>query len=512
MSFAATRSAVLLAVEGHLVEVEAHVSDGVVGMNITGLADASVAESRDRVRAAVLNSGCRWPQQRITVGLSPAALPKHGAGLDLAIAVAVLAAGGGVPARPDLQTMWFGELALDGRVRPARGVLTVALTAKQHGCKRLVVAFADRDIARLVDGIEVIGVSWLAEALNLIGCELPVPEIESIEPDLPRAVENSFADFRDVRGQESAKTALEVAAAGGHHCALLGPPGVGKTLLAERLPGILPELDPSAALEVVAIASAVAGASFRQLPCTPPFAAPHHTASYTSIIGGGSAQPVIGMVTLAHRGVLFLDEAPEFAGNVLDALRQPLESGRVLVARRTFTLQLPARFQLVLAANPCPCGMALDPRGSCRCTPAERRRYLGKISGPLLDRVDIRVVVDPPAAADLDFAADPGRDSAAMRDRVCAARSRAEHRLRGTGWLCNADVPGPALRDLFQLPQQTRLALHTLTRTGNRSARSVDRVAKLAWTVADLAARSAPTPEDVELAIWLRDAGGRWPS
>ena len=512
MSVAATRSAVLLAVDGHAIEVEAHVSDGLVGMQITGLADTSVGEAKDRVRAAVLNTGCLWPNKRVTVGLSPAALPKHGSGLDLAIAVSVLVADGQVPGPLDAETMWFGELALDGRVRPVRGVLIAALTALRSGCRRLVVSRADVSVADLVQGLEVIGVDSLAEALNLLGGEVAEPELFSAPEPLPLDEEPRLLDFAQVRGQEPAKYALQVAAAGGHHCAMLGSPGFGKTMLAERLPTILPPLSDSAAVEVLAISSAMSGARPRELPKVPPFAAPHHTASYVSVIGGGQALPVIGMVTAAHRGVLFLDEAPEFAVNVLDALRQPLESGRVVISRRTFNLELPARFQLIVAANPCPCGHAMDKNPRCSCTPATRRRYLGRISGPLLDRIDIRLKVGQPSVADLDFGAPAGRSSAELREEVCEARARAAVRLRDTKWNTNAEVPGPAMRELFPLPPAAGHELHRLLRAVPGSARGVDRIARLAWTVCDLRGGETPTPEDVARAVELRNVSGEWPA
>lgn len=512
VSVAATRSAVLLAVDGHAIEVEAHVADGLVGMQITGLADTSVGEARDRVRAAVLNTGCVWPNKRVTVGLSPASLPKHGSGLDLAIAVSVLVASGQVPGPLDAGTMWFGELALDGRVRPVRGVLIAALTALRSGCARLVVSRADLSVADLVPGLQVVGVDSLAEALNLLGAEVAEPELFSVPEPAETIEESAELDFAQVKGQEPAKFALQVAAAGGHHCAMLGSPGFGKTMLAERLPTILPPLGHEAAVEVLAIASAISGARPRELPTVPPFAAPHHTASYVSVIGGGQALPVIGLVTAAHRGVLFLDEAPEFAVNVLDALRQPLESGRVVISRRTFHLDLPARFQLIVAANPCPCGHALDKNPRCSCTPATRRRYLGRISGPLLDRIDIRLKVGQPSVAELDFADGVSRSSADMRAEVCDARERAAHRLRETKWTTNADVPGPAMRELFPLPAEAGHELHRLMRSVAGSARGVDRVARLSWTVCDLRGGTAPTSEDVARAVELRGVNGEWPA
>lgn len=513
MSLARTLSCVTMAVTGHAIEVEAHVSDGVVGMNVTGLADTSINEAKDRVRAALMNSGVLWPQKRITVGLSPAWLPKHGSGLDLAIAVSIFAAESTVDDESLRRTMFFAELGLDGRVRPINGTLIAAMTARSFGCDRIVVAASDVGQARLVEGIEAVGITHLRQALDLVrGVDYELVDcVASSAVDI--ATYEREHDFAQVRGQQRAKRGLEIAAAGGHHCALLGPPGVGKTLLASRLPSVLPQLERSAALEVAAVRSAVGDRSDDNGLClTPPFASPHHTASYTALVGGGTGNPVIGLVTQAHRGVLFMDEAPEFATNVLDALRQPLESGVVTLSRKTFTLDLPARFQLVLAANPCPCGMALDPRGTCRCTPSQRRRYLARISGPLMDRVDIRLVVQAPSVVDFDPVAEVPESSATIRTRVVAARERAMRRLHSTPWVTNSEIPGTALRELFPLEPTLARDLASVLAGGRISARGMDRITRVAWTIADLADEPAPSREHVREALGLRDSEQQWPS
>lgn len=512
MTLARTMSCVTMAVTGYAIEVEAHVSEGVVGINVTGLADTSINEAKDRVRAALMNSGVPWPQKRITVGLSPAWLPKHGSGLDLAIAVAIYAAESSTPVEDSRRTLFFAELGLDGRVRSVRGALVAALTARANGCDRIVVASADIGQALLVEGIEVVGVEHLRQALAVVRGEAEfTTDLALSAADLP--VYESALDFAQVRGQRLAKRGLEIAAAGGHHCALLGPPGVGKTLLAARLPSILPTLERSAALEVAAVRSAVGDRSDDNGLClTPPFAAPHHTASYTALVGGGTGNPVIGLVSQAHRGVLFMDEAPEFASNVLDALRQPLESGTVTLSRKTFSLELPARFQLILAANPCPCGQALDPRGACRCTPMQRRRYLMRISGPLMDRVDIRLVVQSPSVVDFDPVTQLPESSAVIRERVVAARQRALHRLRETNWVTNSDIPGTALRELFPLRPVLARELASVLSGGRLSARGMDRVARVAWTIADLADSPEPTVEHVHEALSLRESEQQWPT
>ena len=506
MSIARSLTCVTLAVDGYPIEVEAHVSDGLVGMHVTGMADTAINEARDRVRAAITNSGARWPQRRVTVGLSPAALPKHGSGLDLAIAITILSADGQLSIPIPRDAMFLGELSLDGRVRRSRGSLVAALTAKAHGCTRIYVSAEDADIVALVEDIEVIAVRHLTEVIVALGGTVEIQEVEVLSGDSVRSERSSEIDFNQVRGQTWAKFALEVAAAGGHHCALLGPPGVGKTLLASRMPTILPSLTSADQLQVAAIHSATGAPAC--LEPTPPFASPHHTASYTALIGGGSGVPVIGMVSRAHLGVLFLDEAPEFASNVLDALRQPLESGSVIISRREFSLTLPARFQLVIAANPCPCGHALDPHGRCECTPTQRRRYLGKISGPLMDRIDMRIIVDSSPLPELMESELP-ESSAEIRARVESARARMRQRLQGLSWTSNAEIPGPALRELFPLPRAS--ASYFSSRLSRQtSARGFDRVLKISWSLADLAGRDFPSEEDIEKAILLRDAQGKW--
>lgn len=508
MSIARVFGCVPIGVDGHVIEVEGHVSDGMIAMNVTGLADTSINEARDRVRAAMINSGCSWPQKRITIGLSPASLPKHGSGLDLAIALAIAIADSQICGSGVTETLFYGELSLDGRVRQVPGALLAAIAAKQRGCKRIVLSIADFEVAKLVGGLEVIGVSHLSQVLNLCGGEFPEIELaESLENQYFPTSSNNL-DFSQVKGQQWGKFACEVAAAGGHHLAILGPPGVGKTLLAERLPSILPKLTDSEALEVAAISSAITKSA--NLVFEPPFASPHHTSSYTSLIGGGSSVPVVGLITQAHRGVLFLDEAPEFATNVLDALRQPLESGKVIISRRTFQIELPALFQLVIAANPCPCGHALDPHGRCQCTPTQRRRYLGRISGPLMDRVDIRVVVDPPSAFDLDHASPLAEDSNVIRQRVENARMNAARRLHNTSWTKNAEIPSSAIRELFPLKNEANRRLSTYFSNSRSSARGLDRIARLSWTVADLNNHDQPDVSDVDIAIKLREADGRW--
>lgn len=513
---ARTRGVVLLGVDGHVIGVEAHVSIGVSGFSVVGMADKLVGEARDRCRSAVLNSGLEWPGPKNTVGLSPAELPKRGPTLDLAIALALLAASGQAPRDAVAELVVVGELGLDGRVRPVRGALVAALAARAAGATRIVVPRANVQEASLVPGIDVVGVRTLAGALALVrGDDVPEVELDHTG-DEPALVGEAptVPDLADVRGQHAARGALELAAAGGHHLAMTGPPGVGKTMLAERLPGLLPPLDEQASLEVTAIHSVAGRLEGGRLITVPPFEAPHHTATHAAMVGGGSGVARIGLVSLAHRGVLFLDEAPEFDTNALDALRQPLESGEMVVSRSAFTVRFPARFHLVLAMNPCPCGRAGGLAGSgapmCTCSPVQRRRYLSRISGPLLDRVDLRVMLVRPTLADLEFGASTAEPTSVVAARVLEARDRAARRYAGTPWRVNADVPGPVVRRRFGLDPDASAPLSDALARGVVSARGADRVVRVAWTVADLAGRDRPSRADVGTALLHRDGGAAW--
>ncbi len=510
MSLARALGLALSGVDAHLVEVEAHLSQGLPGMSIVGLGDAAVSESRDRVRAAIMNSGARWPQQRITVGLSPASLHKRGSGLDLAIASAILAADGQIPGDGLGDVLVFAELGLDGRVRPVRGAVVAAVAAARAGRERIAVALGNLAEAGVVPGVRAIGVhSLLHWAQVLRGDEAPAlpGDVDRVSSDRSGQGPGD-RDIRDVVGQPEAVHALTVAAVGGHHVAMVGRPGVGKTLLAERMPTLLPDLDDDDALTATAIRSVVTDVD--GLVRRPPFQAPHHTATVPALVGGGrGGQPVPGAVTLAHAGVLFLDEAAEFGSACLEALRQPLESAEVCIARAGFTARMPARFQLVMAANPCPCGLGDGTGEQCRCRSADRRRYLARLSGPLMDRVDIRLGLGPPSRNGWR-AGRVEADSATIRARVESARERGRLRARrhGLARALNGALPGAVLRgELAPSPEAAEL-LAAAVSSGRLSARGADRVMRVAWSLADLAGADRPGMAEVGHALTLRDASG----
>ncbi len=499
MTVARTYAVALVGVEGHVVEVEADLALGLPGLTVTGLPDASLAEARDRVRAAVVNSGEAWPSRRITLALSPAWLPKKGSGFDVALAVAVLAAAGTVPLAALAGLVLLGELGLDGRVRPVRGVLPAVLTAVGAGFERVVVPADNLAEASLVPDVQATGVRTLRGLVALLRGEQPdeEPAGPTNAPEEP-----SSLDLADVAGQVSGRTAVEVAAAGGHHLLLLGPPGSGKTMLAERLPGVLPPLTRAAALEVTAIHS-VAGTlpAGQPLVTRAPFQDPHHTATVSSVIGGGSGIARPGAASLAHQGVLFLDEAPEFSTRVLDALRQPLESGRLTIRRVGGTAVYPARFTLALAANPCPCAKS---DSDCTCTPDSRRRYLARLSGPLLDRVDMHVIVPRITRAELLAENGVGELSARVAERVALARQHAAARYAGTPWRTNAEVPGVELLRRWPLPRSATTKAEDALDAGLLTARGYGRVTRLAWTLSDLQGLPAPTVSEVNHALTFR--------
>jgi magnesium chelatase family protein len=550
---ARTHSIALVGVEGYPVEIESDIANGLPCLLLVGLPDTALREARDRIRAAIINSHEQWPQRRITVGLSPASLPKRGSGFDLGIALSILAAAGVVPPAAIDGVVFFGELGLDGRVHPVRGVLPAMAAAGCAGFAKAVVARSNAEEAALVPGLRVAGAPTLAGLLAWLRGEqeagdadvvcvpdgnqsLPRPaalggappsagrdgegspvtagqpgRLSSIVTGRPGAIAAGQSgaprpDLSEVLGQPTARRAAEICAAGGHHLSLLGPPGAGKTMLAERLPTVMPALDQVAALEVTSIHS-VAGTlpAGSPLMTEPPFCAPHHTATKAAIVGGGSGILHPGAASLAHRGCLFLDEAPEFARDVLDALRQPLESGEVVLARSGLTARFPARFTLVLAANPCPCAKGSAVRAACTCSPTARRRYLARLSGPLLDRVDVKVELLPVGRAELLSDRRFAEPSPVVAARVAAARERTAARLRDTPWRLNAEIPGSELRQAFRPPPSALTPLERAMDSGQISARGVDRVIRVAWTLADIAGIGRPTVNETSyaLGLWL---------
>jgi magnesium chelatase family protein len=531
MALGRSLAVAVVGMEGHLVEVEADIALGLPAFALVGLPDASLAESRDRVRAATANSGHALPQRRITVNLSPAGLPKAGTGFDLAVAVALLSAAGITSGPSTRRFVHVGELGLDGRVRPVRGVLPAALAAVREGRPDVVVPLGNAREAELVPGARVRAVGHLQDVIALHGGESagPPPSDLDAEPvaaglgphagpefagGVSRTARSSLErsadvppDLADVVGQPEARLALEVAAAGGHHLLLVGPPGAGKTLLASRLPGVLPDLDDGAAVEVTSIHS-VAGTldPAAGLIRRPPFENPHHTSTMVSLVGGGSGLPRPGAASRAHRGVLLLDEAAEFDARVLDSLRQPLENGELVIHRAQGAARFPARFQLVLATNPCPCGLANGTGLDCTCTPSLRRRYMARLSGPLLDRVDLQVEVMAVSRADL-VDGRPPEDTATVAARVATARALQRERLAGTPWVCNGEVSGGWLRGEMRLPPSVTDDLDVALDRARLSIRGYDRVLRVAWTISDLAGRDRPGRDDVGRALTLRQRG-----
>ncbi len=502
---ARTKGGVIVGVQAHIVEVETDISSGLAGVTIVGLADTAINEARLRVKAALGNCQAEWPKTRVTVALLPASLPKRGSSLDAAIAVSILAASDQIPPQLAAETLVVGELGLDGSMRPVPGVIATTLAARSLGITRVLVPAANAGEASLVPDIRVGAASHLLQIIEVMRGDAPWPEaaLESAPVH-----QRSVMDLSDVRGQFEARRALEIAAAGGHNISMVGSPGIGKTMLAERLPGLLPPLDDAAAVEATAIAS-IAGRPFTGgLVRTPPFEAPHHSASTVSVIGGGRGSRVrIGALTLAHHGVLFLDEAPEFSRRVLESLRTPMERGVVPIDRADFSLILPARFHLVIAANPCPCGQALSRSLQCSCSPQQRRRYAERLSGPVLDRMDLRLVLQRPGPADLH---DEGESTRTVAERVRAARERSAARWTpytsegGNPVTLNAHMPAPVLRRHFPADGAGQHILSRAFDNDTLTMRGADRVLRVAWTLADLAGKERPGRDEIGYAMSLR--------
>ncbi|GGC95139.1 hypothetical protein GCM10011512_22730 [Tersicoccus solisilvae] len=497
----------LIGLNGHVVEVEADIGQTLPNFVLLGLPDSSLHEARERIRSAAQNTGLPLSRRKLTVNLIPATLPKSGSGFDLAICVAALRAAGDV--HETGRTVFLAELSLDGRLRPVTGILPAVMAAVAAGFGPVVVARGNEHEAALVPGAEVLAFNTLAQVALHFGADPQrlaledQPEPEASSPAAPDA--GPVRDLSEVAGQADARFGLEVAAAGAHHLLMVGPPGAGKTMLAERLPTILPPLTDAEAMEVTAIHSlAGRGAPRLDLIRRPPYEHPHHTATVVSVVGGGSGLPRPGAATRAHRGVLFLDEAPEFDRRVMDALRQPLEDGRLVVHRAGGAADYPARFQLVLAANPCPCGQDGVRGAQCRCTSLERRRYPTRMSGPVLDRVDVRLDVPRVSLREMNTR-EAAESSAAVGARVAAARAVQRERLGAYGVTTNAEIGGRVLRGPLHPGRTATRELEVAMERSLMTARGHDRVLRLAWTLADLAGHPVPDADDVGQALMFRE-------
>jgi magnesium chelatase family protein len=513
--FAKAISGALLGLEASLIEVQCDVARGLPSFVIVGLPEKEVQESRERIRSAINNSGYEFPARRITVNLAPADVPKEGVGLDLPLALTILQATGQLEAERLDDYLFLGELSLDGRVRPVKGVLPIALAAQEAGVKRLLLPAENALEAALIEELEIFPLTSLQEAIAFLRGELEIRPFEFDREGYFRAEGPPGPDFSEIHGQEQAKRALEIAAAGGHNVLMIGPPGAGKSMLARRLPSILPRLSLKEALEVSRIYSVMGLLSpERPLLRERPFRAPHHTISYAGMVGGGHGFPKPGEISLAHHGVLFLDELPEFSRDVLEALRQPLEDRQITISRAATAVTFPANFTLIAAMNPCACTRR-DEKGNCICTPQEVRSYWRKLSGPFLDRIDIFIEV--PRLTKEELMSKPtGEPSAVIRARVERARQVQRERFAGLGIFTNAQMGVKEIKAFCRLTEAGEALLASAIDRFGLSARAYHRILKVARTIADLELSEAIREEHLAEAIQYRSSeesaleGGRW--
>lgn len=508
--FVRTHAGALVGIDAVPVTVEVNIAGGGLGLYLVGLPDNAVKESEERIRAAFENSEERFSGRKVVVNLAPADLKKEGAAFDLPIAIGILAAMGRVEVPMLDETMLAGELSLDGEVKPVRGILSLALAARKAGLKRLILSEENAAEAAVVGELEIIGVKTLRQTIDLLNGEVTIAPAQAVASTTINEAGPYAEDFADVKGQVHVKRALEIAAAGGHNVLMIGSPGSGKTMLARRLPTILPPLQTEEALETTKIHSVAGLQRFDGLMVRRPFRAPHHTASPVSLIGGGQT-PRPGEVSLAHNGVLFLDELPEFGRSVLEVLRQPLEDREIVVSRARYSVAYPANFTLVAAMNPCPCGYYNHPTKECTCSPGTVHRYMGRISGPLLDRIDMHIEVTPVNPDELQSAAE-GERSVVIRERVMRAREVQRRRFEGVeGVHTNARMNSAMVRTYCVLDAQSDQLLRRAMERLALSARAYDRILKVARTIADLAGREQITAADIAEAIGYRSLDrGNW--
>jgi magnesium chelatase family protein len=507
MAIGSTLSVGLMGLKAFIIQIQAFISPGLPYFTVIGLPDTSLSEARERVKSACQASGFSWPQTRVTVNMSPASLPKRGSSHDLAIAASVLCAAGVIAHNCLEDTIVLGEVNLDGSVLPIHGLLPIMLHAEEHGIRKMIIPHRNLEESTMIEGMDVVGVRHVGELIELMGgdCTYTIPDVQVTDDSLTEQSESgdsvACGDMSEVLGQDYAKWALQVAAAGGHNLIMTGPPGAGKTMLASRLPGIMSPLSESERLEVASIRSLCGTLPQYGISDVPPFEAPHHTATTAALVGGGSGLAAPGSITRAHRGILFLDEAPEFTARALQTLREPLESGYIALSRSKGSTYYPASFQLIMASNPCPCGYHFGTAERCICRQKDRTRYFSRLSGPILDRIDIQLAV-PPVSRIFARSEPLGQSSAVIRSQVIQAREAAKDRFRAYGWSCNAQASGTWLH------ANTSLAAMELV---NRSLsnqqltlRGADRAMRLAWTLADLDGRTSPTKQDVHQGIELR--------